>query len=140
MTGDDASAGQPRVRVLVVEDEWINRRLVIAQLERLDHDPVGVETASDALAALRSPERVDIVLMDWQLPDLNGLDATRRIRSIEESTGGHVPIIGMTARTAEGDREACLDAGMDDFLPKPIVLDELEVVIERWRPVSPIGP
>jgi CheY-like chemotaxis protein len=77
--------------------------------------------------------------MDMRMPEMNGLDATRAIREAERATGGHIVIVALTANVLDGDREACVQAGMDDFLAKPLKLDELRVVLDRWlrEPVAP---
>ena len=73
-----------------------------------------------------------LILMDVSMPRLNGLDATRAIREIEQETGRHTPIIGVTAHALKGDMEKCLDAGMDDYLSKPVSPDALAAKIEKW--------
>jgi CheY-like chemotaxis protein len=84
----------------------------------------------EALAAFAAGE-FDIVLMDVQMPNLSGLDATRAIRNRERGTGGHIPILAMTAHAMKGDRERCLDAGMDGYLSKPIHPEEMLEAIDR---------
>jgi CheY-like chemotaxis protein len=129
-----ASRG-PKPRVLVVEDNAVNQLVARRLLERLgwraDVAGNGIE-AVHANAAIR----YDVILMDCQMPEMNGLDATALIREREYKSGGHVPIIALTAGAMKGDMEACLDAGMDDYLSKPIKLEDLELMLNRWRPVE----
>jgi CheY-like chemotaxis protein len=74
--------------------------------------------------------------MDMRMPEMNGLDATRAIRETERITGRHVVVVALTANVLEDDRKACIDAGMDDFLAKPLTLDALREVLERWLPAA----
>jgi two-component system, sensor histidine kinase and response regulator len=121
------------LRVLVAEDNPVNRRLAVRTLEKRGHS---VETAPNgrvALEMLAEParRRFDVVLMDVQMPEIDGLSATVTIRQREKIAGGHVPIVAMTAHALAGDRERCLDAGMDDYLSKPIHPAELVTAVER---------
>ncbi|MDH3755882.1 MAG: response regulator [Acidimicrobiia bacterium] len=130
--GSQAASATRRVRVLVVEDNTINQLLVGHQLTRLgyDHEIVGVATS--ALELLADPDHgFDVVLMDWQLPGIDGLEATRRIRQLECGSGRHVPIIALTASALTTDRLACRDAGMDDFVAKPASISTLGEAISR---------
>jgi signal transduction histidine kinase/DNA-binding response OmpR family regulator len=112
------------LRVLLVEDNWTNQKLAIRLLEKMGHS---VRLAGDGKVALDavSSERFDVVLMDVQMPEMGGLEATEIIRRRELETGGHVPIIAMTAHAMRGDREKCMEAGMDDYLSKPISAEAL---------------
>lgn len=131
---DAAAAGAD---VLVVEDNPTNQLLVRQQLERLGHTCTIAPDGAAALELLGPADHgFDIVLMDWQLPDLDGLEVTRRLRTIEEGRGGHVPVVAATASAMPEDRAACRAAGMDDFLPKPIGLDDLKTMIDRWATVT----
>lgn len=113
-----ASPGRPR-RILVAEDNTINQRLILRLLEKRGHH---VRLASNGREACEmfAQEEFDIVLMDVQMPELDGLEATARIRSVPPPTGRKVPIIALTAHASESSRKEFLDAGMDEFLPKPI--------------------
>ncbi len=119
-----------RRRVLVVEDIPANQMLMLAILQRFGYD---VTTAKDGKDALRKidEQSFDIVLMDCQLPELDGYETTRYIRQ-RETTCSRMPIVGVTAHAMVGDREKCLAAGMDDYLSKPIQLDDLEALLEKW--------
>ena len=116
--------------VLVVEDSEINRTLALKQLELLGLGAVAVDSGERALEFLES-ETVDLILMDWNLPGANGIEATQAIRS-QELVAPDVPIIAMTANVLAGDRLACLDAGMNDHLGKPVSLDDMRVMMTRW--------
>lgn len=116
--------------VLVVEDNEVNRTLAVKQLELIGLSALTAESGEEALELLES-NSVDLVLMDWNLPGITGLEAAREIRHhslIDEST----PIIAMTANVLPGDRAACLEAGMNDHLAKPVGLDDMRMMMERW--------
>jgi two-component system sensor histidine kinase/response regulator len=116
---DDELPSLPPLNVLLVEDSLVNQKLALGVLEQFGHHAVVVSNGREALAATAA-RKFDVVLMDVQMPEMDGLEATEAIRDRERSTGGHVPIIAMTAHALTGDRERCLAAGMDDYLPKPI--------------------
>ena len=125
-------AARPRrhfgARVLVAEDNRVNQRVVRGLLEKLG---CAVTIADDGVHAVRAAAtgKFDLVLMDCQMPELDGFAATQQIRARQLR---HVPIIALTAGVMEGDRERCLSAGMDEFLRKPVRLEELERALERW--------
>lgn len=125
--------GGARGHVLVVEDNLVNQRVAVGLLERLGFS---VEVVGDGLAAVERLGRdgIDLVLMDMQMPTMDGLEATRRVRA---GDGPHrtVPIVGLTANAFASDREACLAAGMDDFVAKPVTRAKLAAVLDRFRPV-----
>lgn len=122
-----------RARVLVVEDNEVNQLLVARQLAKLGYECEIVGVAPVALDLLADADHgFDIVLMDWQLPGIDGLEATRRIRRIERGSNRHVPIVALTASALTSDRLACLDAGMDDFVAKPASIATLDAMISRW--------
>jgi CheY-like chemotaxis protein len=129
-----------RRRVLLAEDNWTNRQLALAILQRRGHEVLVAGTGRAAIEILER-ERVDVVLMDVQMPELGGAEATQLIRRREEETGGHVRIIAMTAHAIQGAREACLAAGMDDYLSKPIFRDKLLMAVEQTpRPALETEP
>ena len=107
------------LRILVAEDNPVNQQLALHLLERRGHSAVVAENGREAIAAIEK-NRFDLVLMDVQMPEMGGLDATRAIREKEKSTGTHLPIVAMTAHAMLGDRERCLEAGMDGYLAKPL--------------------
>ncbi|HZW52582.1 MAG TPA: response regulator [Candidatus Elarobacter sp.] len=119
------------VLVLIAEDNPVNRKLALQQLKKLGYRAHAVTDGREAVDAVARGE-YDIVLMDCQMPEVDGFEATREIRRAETVRGGHVPIVAMTANALEGDREACLAAGMDDYLAKPVQLAALRAVIERF--------
>jgi CheY-like chemotaxis protein len=127
----DAGVGRP-TRILLAEDNRTNQRLAIAFLEKMGHRVDAVANGAEAVEALRS-RPYDLVLMDVQMPEMDGLEATRLVR--QTSTGVRnpdIPVVAMTAHAMKGDRERCLEAGMNDYLSKPINRAELAAVIERW--------
>jgi two-component system sensor histidine kinase/response regulator len=124
---------QPKVnasfRILVAEDNVVNQRLAIRLLERQGHTVVIAADGHQAIEAL-AREPFDLVLMDVQMPELDGFEATRAIRRLELETGGHIPIVAMTANVMQGDRERCRDCGMDGYVAKPVHEKELFDAIE----------
>ncbi|MEN3335651.1 MAG: hypothetical protein V7641_5016 [Blastocatellia bacterium] len=126
---------ESRGHVLLAEDNAINQRLAVHLLEKQGYTVVVAVNGKQALAALEK-ERFDLVLMDVQMPEMNGFDATALIRQRERTTGAHVPVIAMTAHAMKGDRERCLEAGMDEYISKPLQVNELLRVIQGLLPVS----
>jgi PAS domain S-box-containing protein len=120
-------------RILLVEDSVVNQKLAVALLEREGHYVTVADNGRIAVARLKA-EPFDIVLMDVQMPVMDGLEATIAIRERERQTGGHVPIVAMTAHALKGDREQCLTAGMDGYVAKPIRADELLAALEKFAP------
>jgi len=116
--------GTGSLRILLAEDNAINKRLAVRLLEKDGHSVAAVETGTDAVNACTQGS-FDIVLMDIHMPEMDGIEAARTIRIRERESGRHTPIIAMTASAMKEDREACVDAGMDAFLSKPICAAEL---------------
>jgi signal transduction histidine kinase/CheY-like chemotaxis protein len=135
----DTAALHPS-RILLVEDNLINQKVMLSQLKKLG---VQVDTADNgqaALDALQAGLKPDLVLMDCRMPIMDGLEATQRIRRLEEQTGApRLPIIAVTADAFDEDRERCLAVGMDDFLAKPVSVNQLRSALDRWlQQTSPI--
>ncbi len=131
---DHVPEGQsfPGVRVLVAEDNQVNARLATTQLARLG---ALVDVAQDGLEAIEAVRRgaYDLVFMDCQMPEIDGFDATRQIRALEtQQSRRPTPIVAMTANAMAGDRERCLEAGMDDYLPKPVQREELAGILAKY--------
>ncbi len=118
-------------KILLADDEYIHRVLIKAILEQLGVDVDTVETGKEAVA-LACKGDYQLVLMDVQMDGVDGLEATRRIRSFEKKQGGHIGIIALTALALPGDRERCIQAGMDDYLPKPVQREELIEVVSQF--------
>ncbi len=118
------------LRILLVEDNLVNQWYTGRLLEKCGHHVKMVSTGHDALAVL-AQQAFDIVLMDVQMPDLDGIATTAAIRDQERATGAHVPILALTAHAMQGDRERCLAAGMDGYVAKPVTADALYAAIDR---------
>ena len=122
-----------RRRILLAEDNVVNQRLAVKVLTKRGYHVVVAENGKKAVAAFES-EPFDVVLMDVQMPEMDGFEATAVIREKEKETGGHIPIIAMTAHAMKGDRERCLNAGMDEYVSKPIrpqvLVDAIESVVK----------
>ena len=126
----DAPSGAPALRILLAEDNEINREIACALLERLGLQPDVAEDGQSALDKVRAGS-YDLVLMDVRMPRMDGLESTRRIRSLALARQPHV--VALTANAYEEDRQECLAAGMDDFLAKPYRLDDLALLVDKVR-------
>jgi CheY-like chemotaxis protein len=120
-----------QLNILLAEDNVVNQRVAMSILEKRGHFVQPVSNGKEVLDAL-SCERFDLVLMDVQMPEMDGLEATAAIRRSELETGRHIPIIAMTAHAMKGDRERCLEVGMDDYLSKPVERTALDAVLKHW--------
>jgi CheY-like chemotaxis protein len=116
------------LRILVAEDNAVNQKLAKKMLEKLGHRVTLASNGFEAVSQWSGGE-FDLILMDVQMPDMDGFGATRLIRDREGITGGHIPIVAMTARAMTGDREACLEAGMDEYISKPVDFQQLQQTI-----------
>lgn len=122
-------------RVLIAEDNIVNQKVAYFMLEKQGHLVTGVRDGKEAVEAM-DKGIFDVILMDIQMPNMNGFEATAAIREKEKQSDKHTPIIAMTAHAMKGDREMCLEAGMDDYVPKPLKADELltkiELVVQKF--------
>jgi two-component system, sensor histidine kinase and response regulator len=136
--GDGAPPAGPPRRILLAEDGIVNQKVAVSLLERRGHQVVIANNGREAVDELQR-QGFDLVLMDVQMPEMDGFEATAAIRERERSTGAHLPIVAMTAHAMKGDRERCLAAGMDEYLSKPIRADELYEMVERMAPAPAHG-
>jgi two-component system, sensor histidine kinase and response regulator len=121
---------QRSLHILLAEDNEVNQKLGVRTLEKIGHTVVVADNGREALSALER-ETFDLILMDIQMPEMDGFEATAAIREKEKSTGVRIPLIAMTAHAMKGDRERCLDAGMDEYISKPINAATLFAVIDN---------
>ncbi len=137
--GAPSPAPSRPLHVLVAEDNPVNRKLVTTLLKKRGHTVHAVENGREAVAALHGArrDRVDVVLMDVQMPEMGGFEATQEIRAAEAAGAAPVPIVALTAHAMQGDRERCLAAGMDDYLAKPIDVNQLLATVERLGAATP---
>jgi signal transduction histidine kinase/CheY-like chemotaxis protein len=127
-----------KLRILLAEDNLINQKLTLRLLEKSGHT---VDIAANGKIAVEKwrQNKYDVVLMDILMPEMDGLEATEQIRSLEKETGRRTPIIALTANAMKGDREQCLGVGMDDYLPKPLKMNDLKALLARWGAVTEKG-
>ena len=128
---DHGNTGVKSLRILLVEDGIANQKVALGLLQQLNHDVVVASNGQEAVE-LFTAQKFDVVLMDIQMPVLNGFEATRKIRGVEAGRGSHVPVIAMTAHAMKGDRARCIQAGMDDYLPKPVRKPDLHRMLLEY--------
>ena len=128
--GRAESTAAQSLKILLAEDNLVNQRVACRMLEMRGHTVKVVENGAEALQALDRGEVFDLILMDVQMPEMDGIEATRLIRAREEIHGGHIAIVAMTAHTMKGDRERCLAAGMDGYVNKPIAPETFFKAVE----------
>jgi len=124
--------------ILLAEDNPVNQMVTQLQLKKLGYNCCVVATGREAVAAVQN-ENYAMVLMDCQMPDMDGLEATKEIRKAEALTGRHVSVVGLTAHAMGGDREKCIAAGMDDYLSKPASLEQLSQCLRKWASKNEIS-
>ncbi len=132
---DDSELAARSLSILVADDLSVNQIVAIGIIEALGHKCSIASSGYEAVEAYRR-ERFDVVFMDMEMPGLDGLGATRMIRDIEATQGGHTPIVAMTAHAFGEARQKCLDAGMDDYVSKPIQLDAINETLQRVLPIQ----
>ncbi len=128
-------APQNRLRVLLAEDHPVNQKVVVRMLEHLGHTVVVAADGRAAIEAIEGDE-FDVVLMDVQMPEMDGFEAVQIIREREEATGTHLPILALTAHAMQGDRERCLQAGFDGYLSKPVRQADLQQALAAFVPAG----
>jgi two-component system sensor histidine kinase/response regulator len=131
--------GSPNdLRILVAEDNAVNRQLIKRLLEKRGHIVLVAENGREALNLLETANwsGIDVILMDIQMPEMDGLQATALIREHEKLTGSHLPIVAITAHVMANDREKCLEAGMDGYVSKPLDAKTLFAAVDKVVPVS----
>jgi len=123
------------LRILLVEDNAVNQVFALRLLEKAGHTVALAGNGREALAVLEK-QSFDLVLMDVQMPEMDGFEATAAVRRKEQGSRNHMPIIAMTAHAMVGDKERCLEAGMDDYISKPICREELAELLKRYSHVD----
>lgn len=126
----DISESDRAKKILVAEDNKINQKVVLGMLRKLGYEADLVENGKDAILAIESNEYA-LVLMDCQMPEMDGYEATRQIRNMKDRNKS-IPVVALTANAMVGDREKCLNAGMDDYMAKPVRLDLLARTLGEW--------
>ena len=136
----DSTVAGPGVRpvILVAEDHPTNRKLILRQLAELGLEAIPVRNGQDALAAWTTGSFA-LLLSDCHMPVMDGYEVARRIRKQEEGSGRRIPIIALTANAMAGEMERCREAGMDDYLSKPVCLDTIRQMLEKWLPAGAIA-
>ncbi len=127
---NQSTAPAHKLHILMAEDNPINQRVTVGILKKRGHSVVAVENGLEALDALRT-QPFNLILMDVQMPEMDGFACTKAIRQQEQTSGGHVPIVALTARAMKGDRDLCLSAGMDGYIAKPVNPRDLVATVER---------
>jgi CheY-like chemotaxis protein len=125
-----ANRSEQRASLLLVEDNPVNQRVAVGLIRKLGYDVEAVSSGSEAIEAVRASS-YQAILMDCQMPEMDGFEVTARIRQME-GEAATTPIIALTANALPGDRERCLEAGMDDYIPKPLQMARLAEVLGRW--------
>ena len=124
---------QSKKKILLAEDNLIMQKLALQQLHKLGYAVTAVNNGKEALAALKNEDYL-MVLMDCQMPIIDGFETTKIIRAQEKSSGRHIPVVALTASAMQGDEDICYAAGMDDYLCKPVDRQQLRLIISKWCP------
>jgi CheY-like chemotaxis protein len=133
------SQASAALHILLAEDNTVNQKVAVRVLERRGHSVTLANNGAEAVT-LWARETFDLILMDIQMPGMDGYEATTAIREVERTTGAHIPIVAMTAHAMTGDRDRCLAAGMDDYISKPIHMEELLQKVEQFSPRGAPSP
>jgi len=120
------------LKVVVAEDNLVNQKVIVQMLKRYGVIPTLVDDGEKVLEHLAQGNKVDLIFMDCQMPVMSGYESTREIRIKESDSNKRVIIVAMTANALDGDRELCLDCGMDDYISKPVRSAELESILNKW--------
>jgi CheY-like chemotaxis protein len=121
-------------KILLAEDNVVSQKVAVKVLEKRGHHVTAVKNGKEAVEQIKS-QKFDLILMDVEMPEMNGFEATAAIRKSEEKNGGHIPIIAMTAHAMKGDQERCMEAGMDGYVSKPLNPDVLfDVINQKVQP------
>lgn len=128
LTATQAIAEKRSLSILLAEDNLVNQKIIVYMLTKLGYEPAVVNNGVEAVTAISS-KNYDLVLMDVQMPEMDGLAATGIIR---RKTGAQPFIIAMTANSMQGDKEECMVAGMDDYISKPITMDDLKLLLKKY--------
>lgn len=123
------------IRVLLVEDNMVNRKLAMLILERVGCEVHVAENGAEGVEKFKVGG-YEAIFMDCQMPVMDGYEATLAIRKLEAGTSSHIPIIAVTANAMKGDKEKCLECGMDDYISKPILPNDLQSAVNRWCSVN----
>ncbi len=137
-TAEATSARKRAMKILLAEDNAVNRKLAKTLLEKHGYTVVNAENGREALEVL-GREQIDLILMDMQMPVMDGFEAMRAIRESERDSGKHIRIVALTAHAMKGDRARCLEAGADDYVTKPIRTTELLAALDRSEAGAPVG-
>jgi two-component system, sensor histidine kinase and response regulator len=125
-----------KLKILVAEDNAVNQKLILRVLEKMGHSAVLAQTGKEAVA-MAVAEKFDLAFMDVQMPEMDGLAATAAIRESEKKSGAHLPVFAMTAHAMKGDRERCLEAGMDGYITKPMRFSDIEQTLQSLAQPQP---
>jgi CheY-like chemotaxis protein len=123
-------------RILVVEDHILEQKLLMQLALKCGFEVQVASSSEEAISALANGSTFSLILMDWKLPGIDGLACTKHIRDLEKEKGFHTPVVAITGRALEGDRNKCLVAGMDDYMAKPFTMEEFRQMLSRWVPES----